>query len=264
MIRLPLVLALLVAMVLDVGLPLLAARWALRRLRLNWEPFGYGGLTFAVAGVLILIPLVNWVTHAGAGWVRAQSDGGLALWALGLAILTAFVEQAGRYLGLRLLFTGPQRTWSRVVLFGLGYGAVQAVVLAALPSFVDLGNAVLLPQLNPYTLGLTLRETMDMLAAQREVATMETWRPLLGSLESTVLVALQTGLSVLVLQVFSRARRVWLLYAGTLHTAGQASLLLGTVYLQPWLGLLGLSAAAGLAGLWALRLRPQRRLSISA
>ncbi len=262
--RLSLVLAQLAAIVLEVGLPLLAARWALRRLHLGWESFGYGGFTFFIAGLLVLLPVVNWITHAGARWVEGQAGLGLALWAIGLAMPTAAVEQSGRYLGLRRLLTGPHRTWSRAVLFGLGYGAVQVLALSALPTFVDLANALLLPQLNPYALGLTPRETMDILAVQREVATMETWRPLLGSLESTALVALQTGLSVLVVQVLARARRVWLLYAGALHTAGQASLLLGTVYRQPWLGLLGLAVAGGMAGVWALRLRPQRRLIISA
>lgn len=262
MIRLPLVLALLAAMVLETGLPLLCAYRARMWLRLEWDEFVFGALTFGVAGLVILLPLVDRATRWATGRTWAETDTGLVAWAVWLAVMTAGVEQAGRYFGLRLFFKGKRRTWSRAVLFGLGYGSLQAVFLVALPTFVALGNALFLPQINPFALGLSAREALELLAAQRELEVTAVWRPLLQSAESAFLVGLQTGLSVLVLQVFSRARRAWLLCAGALHFGGQASLLLGTALSRPLPGLLGLILMTTLACWWALRLRPQRRLII--
>jgi len=262
LIRAPLVLSLLAAMLLEAGLPLLFAQRTRRWLQLGWDDFVFGTVTFAVAGLLVLLPVVDWASRWASGKDWAQTTSGLAIWALALALLTATVEQTGRYLGLRLLFRGVRRTWSRAVLFGLGFGGLQAIFLVALPTLVRLGNYLLLSQINPFALGMTAREAVEFLAEQRELASMAVWRPFLQGAESATMVGLQTGLSVLVLQVFSRARRAWLFYAGALHTIGQASLLLGTVYLQPWLGLLGLAAVTTIACWWALRLRPQRRLVI--
>jgi len=262
-IRLPLVLALVAALLVEAGLPLLLAVRARLWLRLAWDEFVYGVLAFAVAGLGLLLPLVAWTSRWAASHSWAQTTAGVALWALALSLLTAVVEQAGRFLGLRLLFRSAHRTWARALLFGLGFGTLQALFLTALPTFVRLGNYLLLSEVNPMALGMTAREALTLVAERREMDSMPLWLPLLQGAESVTMVGLQAGLSVLVLQVFSRARLAWLLYGGVLHAAGQASLLLGTVYRQEALGLLGLAVATGLASWWALRLRPQRRFMIS-
>ena len=264
MIRLSLALALLAAMLGAAGLPLLIARQARRRLRLGWDDFANGALTFGIVGLGVLLPLVDRASRWAAARDWTDSTAGLAAWAVVLALLTAAVEQVGRYLGLRLLFTGVHRTWPRAVLFGLGYAALQAIFVVALPVFVRLGNALFVSQINPFAPGMRVSEAMEVLAQQRAITAMTVWRPLLQSAESAVMVGLQTALTVLVLQAFRRARLVWVLHAAGLHATGQASLLLGTAFSQPLLGLVGLAAVTAIAGWWSLRLRPQRKLIMSA
>jgi len=263
MVRVPLVLALVAALAADVGLPALAAWWAVRHLHVAWRVLGYGMLTFVVAGLVGLMPLIEWANGLAAKRSYVSTPVGLLGWILVLALVTALVEQAGRYLGLRLLFSDLRRTWARAVVFGLGYGGLRAVFWVALPAVVSLGNAILLPQLDPYSLRLSYREALNLRAMQAEIASLEVWRPLLASVESGVTVLLQTGLAVLVLQTFSRLQWRWLLYAGLLHTMGQASVLLGAAYEQPGWGLLGLTVAAAVVAYWAVRLRPQALPSTS-
>ena len=256
MVRVPLVLAFLAAIALQIGLPTLASVWAVTRLKVGWAVFGYGVLTFAVVGLALMVPLSSWYARspAGASWVAARIGLVGALATLGL--VTAVAEQVARYLGFRLLFRDVRRTWRRAVVFGLGYGSLQSVYLAGLPAAIALANAIALPPIRPEGLGLTPQEAMSLRSAQQHIATMAGWLPLADGAESALMLGLQVGLSVLVVQAFLRASRVWLVYATGLHLAGEASVLLGEAYAQLLLGLLGLLVVTAGVGYWALRLRP--------
>ncbi|NPV08627.1 MAG: YhfC family intramembrane metalloprotease [Anaerolineae bacterium] len=254
--RIPLVLAFLAAISVEVGLPAVASLWAVGSLRVGWRVFGYGVLTFAVVGLVLLTPLTDWATRGPVASSWGQAHAGRLGAVVALALATAVTEQIGRYLGFRLLFRDLRRTWRRAVVFGLGYGSLQSVYLVGLPAAMALVNVIVLPQVNPSSVAQTVGELMALRAAKEHVATMAVWLPLVDGAESALTLVLQVGLSVLVVQAFLRSSRAWVLYAMGLHLAGQLGVLLGDAYSRPLLGVLVLLPVAVGAAYWALRLRP--------
>lgn len=256
MIRIPLILAFLAGILLEVGVPIMASLWAVERLKVGWTVFGYGVITFALVGLGFLVPLTNWAMRRPGWlpWLVAQVGipGSLTL----VALVAALTQQVGRYLGFRILFRNLRRTWRRAVVFGLGYGSLQSVYLVGLPAVIAMADAIMLPQINPVGLSLTPQEAMDLRAAQQRMANMAVWLPLSDGAESVLTLLLQVALSVLVVQVFLRASRVWLLYAVALHLMGELAVLLGDAYAKPVWSLVALLAIAVGAGYWAFRLRP--------
>lgn len=259
----PLLLALAVAAVAQVALPLAAGRWARARLRTSWRPFLFGAAVFAIAQLAVRLPLLNWMRPGfradGSGMEQAL------LWAVWVAASLALVEQAGRYLGYRaFLRRGLRRNWANAVMYGLGHGALESIFLFGIPTLIALVNAAVLPQVSPTALGLSWSETRWVIATQRQIALMEPWPPLTQALERALVLVVQAGLAVLVLQVFLRASWRWLGYALGLHFVVGLAPALSAGRFGEAATLAVLAATAAVTGYWALRLRPLPPLSPAA
>ena len=249
------------ALVFMVGYPLGVAVVLRRRLTVGWRYFGYGALVFFVSQMVLRVPLVFAATPLIAPAV-ASSRVLLVSWGLLLALTAGLFECGGRYLGYRWLMGREEKTWEKGVMYGVGHGGLESMVLVPAMTILQLVGL----------LSLTSASLDAMTPAQRAAVLQQIalftsgpfWLPLLSAWERLWTIAIQVGMSVLVLQVFRRGSLVWLGLATGMHTvvdflAPTLIPLLGLPRLQTALLAEGAVTVFGLLSLWiVLALRPTR------
>lgn len=242
-----------VAIPFEVIFPLAAAWFVSRRLNVSLRYFVYGAVIFLIFRLIIRVPIV--LAIQGVLATKLQASRQLLFgWLAALALTAGLAEEIGRYVGYRWLFY-EEKTRSRAVMYGLGHGGLESMVLVA---------------------GLTLLGLIDLLASsavdlaaltdkQRElahqqlaaVAAQPDWLPLVGAWERLWTLPVHVALSVMVVQV-SRSGQIWWLWlAIATHTL--VNLLVTGV--APAFGLQDATAIlipqmivtlAGTAGLWVI------------
>lgn len=186
-----------------------------RRLAVGWRYFGYGALVFFLSQMVTRIPLVLVTTPLVAPLISRSKPLAVA-WGLLLALTAGLFECGGRYLGYRWLMRREEKTWDKAIMYGLGHGGLESMLVAAPMAILQLISL----------LSLSSASLDAMAPSQRAVVVQQLalfasgpfWIPLLGAWERLWTLGVQVGLSVLVLQVFRRGRLVWLGLAIGLHT----------------------------------------------
>ncbi len=249
----------LAAILFEALFPLVAAWFVGRRLQVSWRYFAYGAVIFLIFQLITRVPLVVVLQGVVTPYVevsRALMFG----WLVALALTAGLAEEIGRYIGYRWLFR-EEKTWSRAVMYGLGHGGFESMVLVGGLTLLGLINLLALSSVDLATLPLT--DEQRELARQQlaAVAAQPDWVPLAGAWERLWTLPFHVALSVIVLQVFRRGQMGWLWLAITLHTLVN----LIAVGIAPALALQGTAAIlipevvvmfAGIAGLWVIwRLR---------
>lgn len=199
------------------ALPLALAVFLVRRFRLSWRIFLIGAGTFVGAeifaipfGRVLLQPVLIELGLGGAdrGWP-------LVMVGISFGLVAGVFEEGARYVVLRR-WLKDERSWKGAILYGLGHGGMEALLLGGLALYVLLQaiayrNADLATLVPPEQLGIA--------RAQLDVYWSAPWHAaLLGALERVFAVGIQISLAVIVLQVFTRKNHIWLLVAVAWHT----------------------------------------------
>lgn len=207
---------LLVAIALEVLMPVAAALWARRRLGVAWKVMGFGALAFAVSQLFTRLPLVQ----VGQFLLRDELKGSVVFqhaWLFLLCVTAGLFEETARW----WMFRGPLRDfrrWRDGVGFGVGHGGLESAVLIGGLTVLGLVNVVVLSNLDVSTLQLTPEQAEQVAAAKATFAAMRWWDPLLGAYERVGAMVLHVALSLLVLRGFVRGQRRWYWLAVGLHT----------------------------------------------
>jgi uncharacterized membrane protein YhfC len=255
------------AILFELLYPLALGIVARRRLGVGWRYFGYGALIFALFQLVTRVPIVQVLQTQLAPQLQASRPL-LFAWLAALSISAGVFEEVGRYVGYRWLMRRDEKTWSKAVMYGLGHGGLESMLLVAGLALLGLVNLVVLSTLDLATLPVSETQRAQIEAQLAAVQALPDWTPLVGAWERLWTVPFHVMLSVLVVQGFRRANAgriayapAWLLLAIAVHA------LVNFVVLAPpvALGLNGLPAlllpeavvtVAGLAALWVVwRLR---------
>jgi uncharacterized membrane protein YhfC len=250
------------AILFEILFPLAVALLARRRLGVGWRYFGYGALIFVLFQLITRVPLVQLLQGILAPQLQASRPL-LFAWLAALALSAGLFEEIGRYVGYRWLMRREAKTWRKAVMYGLGHGGIESMLLVAGLALLGLVNLVVLSTLDLSTLPLAPEQRAQLDAQLAAVAALPGWTPLLGAWERLWALPFHVMLSVLVLQVFRRGGLGWLALAIVVH----ALVNFVAVALPVALGLEGLRALlvpevvitlAGLASLWVIwRLRKE-------
>jgi uncharacterized membrane protein YhfC len=243
------------AALLEIALPLALGMFARRRLGVSWRYFGYGALIFLLFQLITRVPLIQIIQSQIAPQLQA-SRSLLLGWIAILSLTAGLFEEIGRYVGYRWLMRREQKIWDKAVMYGLGHGGLESMLLVAGLTLVGLINLLALSTMNLDTLPVSPEQRAQIQQQLAAVAAQPPWLALLGFYERIWAIALHVGLSVVVLQVFTRGRIIWLWVAIIAHALVD---LLGAG-LPTLLGLQGTAAllvpeavvtVAGLLALWA-------------
>jgi uncharacterized membrane protein YhfC len=257
------------AIVFEIVFPLVVAYLVGRRLGVGWRYFGYGALIFFLFQIISRVPLMQVGQALLAPQLRASA--GLRFAWITLAAITAgLFEEVGRYVGYRWLMRREEKTWPKAVMYGLGHGGIESMLLIAGLTAVTLIQLLALSRTDLSTLPISA-EQRDQIAQQlAAISAQPAWLGLLGAWERVWALALHVALSVVVLQVFRRGDIRWLWLAIGIHAAVDW-LAVGLPTLLP-LGDLGkafvpeaIITVVGLISLWAIvRLRDRPAADVPA
>lgn len=242
--------------------PLALALTARTRLGVSWRYFGFGALIFLLFQILTRIPLI---TVVGAVFGKRIQASPVLLWSwFAVLVVTAgLFEEVGRYIGYRWLMRREDKTWNKAVMYGLGHGGLESMLLVAGLGLLSLVNLFALSAMGLDKIPAAQRPQVAHQLAT--IAAQPDWLPLLGAWERLWALPIQVALSVLVLQVFRRGNIGWLWLAVTAHAVVDgasvgAAQLLGADKLSTILVSEGIVTVFGLIAIWvifALRQRPE-------
>ena len=74
------------------------------------------------------------------------------IWLVILAITAGLFEEVGRYVGYRLFLRREPKTWSKAVMFGLGHGGLESMVVVGGQIVLNAINTLMLLTINANTL----------------------------------------------------------------------------------------------------------------
>lgn len=202
-----------VSPLLMIALPLATAAILTRRWQVGWRLVLAGAVTFIAAQVLHLpfnaYVLNPWLARLG-GDLSSGAGIGLAISALGLGLAAGVFEEAARWLSYRF-WVRSARSWRQGVVFGVGHGGVEALL-------VGLASAATLIQLAALRgqdlAAIVPPDQLSLATAQVEAYwALPAWASLFALAERVSALVIQLSLSVLVLQAFVRKGRGWWLLA---------------------------------------------------
>jgi uncharacterized membrane protein YhfC len=236
----------LIAIGIDVAFPLLLAVWVRRKYGVQWTFFLYGALVFLVFQILTRVPAIQVAQYLLRDALQASET--LLLGWLAIAAITAgLFEEVGRYLGYRYLWRKEGKMWERALMYGVGHGGLESMLLVGGLAVIGLVNVIVLSTMDANQLPLAEGQLAQLQAAQAQIRMMPWWLPLLGGVERVFAMSVQVSLSVMVLQCFLRDSLKWLWAAIGYH----ALLDLVAVILNHFIGT-GKGMGPGVAGVEAV------------
>ena len=122
--------AVIAAIVFDILYPLALGAFARRRLGVSWRYFGYGALIFVLFQLVSRVPITLAIQALIAPQLQA-SRVALIAWIAISALTAGLFEELGRYVGYRWLMKREQKTWAKGVMYGLGHGGIESMLLIA-------------------------------------------------------------------------------------------------------------------------------------
>ena len=243
--------------------PLVLAFIAHRRLNISWKYFGYGALIFFLFQIISRVPIVTVLGGVLAPQLRA-SPVFLYTWLAILALTAGLFEEVGRYVGYRWLMRREEKTWSKAVMYGIGHGGLESMVLIGALGLLTLLNLIVLSSINLNSLPASQHD--QVVQQLKALSAQPGWFPLIALWERLWTLPVQVALSVIVLQVFRRNNIGWLWLAILAHAVVDfvpVALLqvLGAsmgAYLLVEL-IVAIFGATGVLVIWKLRDRPETK-----
>jgi uncharacterized membrane protein YhfC len=204
-----------IAVLFQIFYPIVLAIIAWRKLKVGWRYFGYGALIFLLSQLLTRIPAVQVIQIAIAPQLEA-SQTLLITWIAVLSLTAGLFEEVGRYLGYRWLMKRETKSWRKAIMYGLGHGGLESMLLIAGLSLVGLVSLLAIAATGLDAIPLEQQETVRQ--SLEAVSALPDWSPLLGAWERLWVVPIHVAFSVLVLDVFHQNRLIWLWIAILAHT----------------------------------------------
>jgi uncharacterized membrane protein YhfC len=142
-----------------------------------------------------------------------------------LGLSAALFEELTRYAGLRW-WAKEARSWAKGLLFGSGWGGMEAIIFFAIPLLL---NYVIFLALRTQDLsGMLPPEQLAPLQEGLELFWGVAWYDsLLGALERILVIPIQIAFTILVMQVFIRRQSRWLWFAIFWHALLDAVAVVG-------------------------------------
>jgi uncharacterized membrane protein YhfC len=246
---------------INLALPFVVAVFLARRFKAPWRWLFLGAGVFLVFQVITRIPVMLVIQQLPA--VKEWLAEPLHAWSfLAFAAFTAgLFEEGGRWLALRFVVPPAERRLPTGLMLGAGHGGLEVLGVGVL-QLLGLISYIALMVMPAESLAAAGPQVAE---AKAQFANVAAWEPLLGAWERLCALAIQIGLSVMVLNAFRHGPRWWW-YALAAHTivdfTSIAVLKISAQYLGPtWAkfateGVVAVFALIALAFLWSQRDSP--------
>jgi uncharacterized membrane protein YhfC len=188
--------------------PFLIGHYLSRRQRLNWGLSLFGAATFLLSQ-LAHLPFNRWVLGRQPAWADD-----LLLLAAFAGLSAGVFEEVARYLAVRF-WARETRTWGDGMMFGLGHGGIESVILGALAALngyviMNAEGALARSLLPPEQIPVLTATLADLLAQPPAFL-------LMGAGERLLALTMHLAMTLLVVRAVVNRNRNWLLAAVTAH-----------------------------------------------
>ncbi|BAL80257.1 YhfC family intramembrane metalloprotease [Caldisericum exile] len=195
-----------VSLILSVVFPIVLALLLHRRIRFAWVSVIVGVSIFVVFQILTRIPLLVYLSKNA--WYVEFSEQYYLLFGFLLALSAGLFEEIGRYIGFKV-FLKNHLIWEDGIGYGIGHGGLESLFIgtAFLNEFVIsvmINSKKVLPG-DAQTIASTLINTPS-------------YQFLLGGIERIFALAIQMGLSLVVLYAVKNNKFLFFVLAILLHT----------------------------------------------
>ncbi len=194
-----------VGMLLTLGLPIAAGFWLKKRLGVTWRVIMYGALGYFLVQSLIVLAFRGYQTLVEGGTLNLTASTGAVMEFLLNVVLAALAGVLIRWAGMKYLNEKLDLLEDALGL-GLGYGGVEIILLVGLRILVTFINMIIYFNVDPTTANLA-PEILDQVI---EMQQLPAYLPLVVSLESLSALVMHIAVTILVLQVFLRGKKLYL------------------------------------------------------
>jgi uncharacterized membrane protein YhfC len=197
-----------------------------RKYNFGWRLFWIGAALFIAAQVLH-IPFNVLIDRLFRNGIlpNVPEQYQLLFSAVFLGLSAGLFEEITRYAGLRW-WAKDARSWAKGLLFGSGWGGMEAIIFFAIPLLLNYG--IFLALRNQDISGLLPPDQLAPLQQGLELFWGVAWYDsLLGAAERIMVIPIQISFTILVLQVFLRGQSRWLWIAILWHALLDAVAVVG-------------------------------------
>ena len=252
------------AIIFNLGYPIVLAIIANRRLKVGWRYFGFGALIFFLFQIITRVPAVLVLQNLLARQLQASATFRFS-WLVILSLTAGLFEEVGRYLGYRFLMKREEKTWNKAVMYGIGHGGLESMLLVGglqILTLINIFSLMYILTMNPAALSAT--QHAQVIRQFAALNAQPSWSPLLSAWERLWTIPIQIALSVLVLQVFRRNHLGWLWLAIFAHAVVDFTAVIVVQVLGPSFNVSllveGIVMVFGLIALWIIwKLRDHER-----
>jgi uncharacterized membrane protein YhfC len=197
--------AIFIALLVTIGLPILGGVWLNKRLNVSWRVITLGSLGYFIVQALLTLLYSGFASLMGDEFTRL-TDNANFITQIGLSIIAAAL------LGVMLRWAGmkwvklPLTTLESAYGIGLGFGGIESITRVGLPLIMTFITMLSNININPQTSTLD-PELITQLEALWQVSA---WIPIAGSIERISALVMHITVTILVLQSFTRQSNLWL------------------------------------------------------
>lgn len=224
------------------GIPIALGILVRKKMMADIAPFFLGAGVFFLFAML-LEQILHLVVLLRMGRVSEAIKNNVWLYAAYGGLAAGVFEETGRFLCMKFLMKN-RLSRENAIMYGVGHGGFEAILILGIVSVNNLVNAVLL---NTGAFTAALSEDLDVqqaLEAVSPLATLPSWQFFLGGAERLMAVALHIALSLLVFKAVKDRKSHYLFWVAILlHALVNAVIVIIANH-----GFLVLAEAATLAG----------------
>ena len=199
--------AIVIAILVTVGLPIGAGYWLDKKKGVSWRVVSYGALAYFIMQTATTLVFTGF-SYLVENDILLLQDPALRITQVTLSILLgAVLGVLIRWLGMKHIKEDLQSLGAAWGL-GLGYGGVENVMLVGLPLISTFWAMITNLNIDPATTSLS----PEMVAQLEELWQVPFYIPLAGAVERFAALVMQLTVTVLILQVFKRDNK-WFLAA---------------------------------------------------
>jgi uncharacterized membrane protein YhfC len=198
-------LAIIVALVVTIALPIVAGIWLNKKWYVPWRVITYGAMAYFVVQALMTFLFSGFVALVDNGTLALSDQAYLIVQLIISVVFSALLGVVIRWAGMRFI-KEPLVSLEAAYAIGLGYGGVESLIGVGLPLLMTFISMLSNINIDPQTTTLA-PEVVSQLEALWQI---QPFVPLAGSLERIAALVMHISVTVLVLQAFTRKNTTWL------------------------------------------------------
>lgn len=200
--------AIIIALLITIGLPIAFAIWLNKKHHLPWRNFSYGALAYFLNQAIVSLIFTGILGLVGKDNISLSDQTLPVLQIILSVLLAAVIGVLIRWLGMKYI-NEDLKNLKAAYGIGVGFGGIESIMLVGVP---------LLATFIPMIRNMNIDPQTTTLSPEMIIQIEELWRvspvvPLAGTLERVAAFVMHITVTVLIYQIFKRKNKLWLAVA---------------------------------------------------